>query len=140
MVIVVRSDSYFGDYLNDESRERLVNLIVAAKTGNAKPNPKLEPLSSEQPQWKQKTVSAEGLNLFVGSYAFPAPTPANINTNFTIKNLDGGLVIDGLHYAYRFRLLPLDDKIFFVEDINLELSFDFDKNGRPINPRIRKSD
>ena len=76
--------------------------------------------------------------MFVGSYTLSGVTLANMNTNFTIKSLDGGLIIDGLHYAYRFRLLPLDDKTFFVEDINLELSFDFDKNGRPINPRIRK--
>jgi hypothetical protein len=139
LVIVIRADSYFGDYLNDEAREHLVNLIVASKTGDGRKNPRLVPLSPESPDREWAATTPENLKAFAGRYTLSVSTLPNINTNFTLKYIGSNLVVEGLHYAYQFRLLPVDDKTFFIEDINLLLSFDLDRDGKPINPRIKKA-
>jgi hypothetical protein len=46
--------------------------------------------------------------------------------------------VDGLHFFYKFSLLPIRKNKFFIEDINLELIFDIDGSGKPTNPRIMK--
>jgi CubicO group peptidase (beta-lactamase class C family) len=139
LAIVVRSDSYFGDYLNDEAREHLVGLIVASKTGHGRKNPRLVPLPPRSPGRRLAAITPDRLRAFVGRYTLAGSTLANVNSSFTLEYVDSALVVEGLHYAYRFRLLPMGDNQFFIEDIDLQLSFDRGEDGRPTNPRIRRA-
>jgi CubicO group peptidase (beta-lactamase class C family) len=138
LVIVIRSDSYFGKYLDDDQRQKLINMILSAKTGSYNKNPELIPLSSDASIVKPINITQEKLKSFVGTYNLLDTNLPNINTKFIITHFDNSLIIDGLHFAYKFKLIPIDRNTFFVEDINLKLNFDMDKNGIPINPKFER--
>lgn len=138
LVIVIRSDSYFGGYMGDEPREKLVTMILSAKTNNYNKDAKFISLSTRNSKIDPIDVSQKKLKNFVGTYNLANNDLPNINNKFVITYSDNGLLIDSLHYAYKFRLIPIDINKFLVEDINLELSFGMDKNKMPINPKLEK--
>jgi hypothetical protein len=57
----------------------------------------------------------------------------------TISQADDGLILDGYHFSYRFRLLPISHTMFRIEDIDLLLVVDLDVHGKPSHLAIHKS-
>ncbi len=106
---------------------RLLQAILAAKTGQHDPNPDLrvfpEPfLSVDASVWDSLTPAHH-----VGSYCKP-----DGETVVTIEQQEEGLVLrlptDG-GPGYGFRLIPKSKNQFWVEDKELGLVFEFDSSG-----------
>jgi hypothetical protein len=60
------------------------------------------------------------------------------DTTLTISETSDGLIVEGLHYSYKFSLLPTGNHRFYIEDIDLELTLGIDGSGMPANPRIQR--
>jgi hypothetical protein len=87
----------------------------------------------ESPAVRTIELSREEQHRYVGRYSIR-------DTILTISETADGLIVEGLHYFYKFSLLPIRKNRFFIEDINLELTFDIDESGKPTNPRISNVD
>jgi hypothetical protein len=129
IVIVINVDTYRGRYIRDEDT-LIARLAIASRTENAIPNPEFVPLE-ESTAIRTIKLSREEQHRYVGRY--------NIgDTTLTVSETADGLILEGPHYFYKFSLLPIGKDRFFIEDINLELTFDIDGSGKPIYPRINR--
>lgn len=137
LVIVIRSDSYFGKYLGDEQRKIIVKMILSSMNDRISEKPPLITLSSDVSTNRSVNLSKDELKKFVGGYEFKNMDLPNINSKFNIINSNYGLIIEGLHYNYKFCLIPIDKNKFEIEDINLKLSFELEE-GKLQNPKIEK--
>ena len=130
IVVVANVDTYRGQYIRDVD-SLIASLVVVSRTGTAISNPEFVPLE-ECATVRTIDLSPAEQHRYVGTYKVG-------DTKLTISETRGGLIVEGPHYFYRFSLRPIGKDRFFIEDINLELAFDLDDNGRPINPRIKNA-
>ena len=129
IVVVANVDTYRGRYIRDV--DTLIScLVVASRIGDAISNPEFVPLE-ESPAVRTIELSREEQHRYVGRYRLR-------DTVLTISETADGLIVEGPHYFYKFSLLPIGENRFFIEDINLELTFDIDGGGKLANPRIKK--
>jgi CubicO group peptidase (beta-lactamase class C family) len=129
IVIVVNVHTYYGRYLSTENT-LIARLVIESRTGGAISNPEFVPLK-ESPKVHTIELSREERHRYVGRYSVG-------DTTLTVSETAGGLIVEGIHYYYKFSLLPIGKNRFFIEDINLELMFDIDGSGKPINPKIKE--
>jgi len=130
IVIVVNVHTYYGRYLSTENT-LIARLAIDSRTGNAISDPEYMPLK-EPAAVPTIKLSQEERHRYAGTYSIG-------DTVLTISETAGGLIVEGIHYFYKFNLLPIGKDRFFIEDINLELTFDIDAGGKPANPRIKMS-
>jgi len=131
IIVVVNVDTYRGQYIRDVDT-LIYCLVFCSRTGDAISNPEFVPLK-ESPAVRTIELSREEQHRYVGRYSIR-------DTILTISETADGLIVEGLHYFYKFSLLPIRKNRFFIEDINLELTFDIDESGKPTNPRISNVD
>lgn len=129
IVVVVNVDTYRGRYIRDVD-SLIARLVVVSRTASAISNPDFVPLE------KCTTVhtielSREEQHRYIGRYRIG-------DTTLTISETADGLIVEGPHYFYKFSLLPTGKNRFVIEDINLGLTFDIDRSGKPATPRIEK--
>ena len=129
IVIVVNVDTYHGRYIRDVD-SLITRLVINSRTGDEISNPEFVPLKESEAVRTIK-LSREEQHYYVGRYSIG-------DTALTISETADGLIVEGPHYFYKFSLLPIGKDRFLIEDINLELTFDFDGSGKPTNPRIKK--
>ena len=129
IVVVINVDTYRGRYIRDVDT-LISRLVVASRKEDSIPNPEFVPLEKSAAVRTIK-LSREEQHRYVGRYSVG-------DTVLTISETADGLIVEGPHYFYKFRLLPIGKDRFFIEDINLELTFDMDGSGKPANPRIKE--
>jgi len=129
IVVVANVDTYHGRYIRDVDT-LIARLVVDSRTGNEIPNPEFVTLEKSAAVYAIE-LSREEQHRYVGRYRLR-------DTVLTISETADGLIVEGPHYFYKFSLLPIGENRFFIEDINLELTFDIDGGGKLANPRIKK--
>ncbi len=129
IVVAVNVDTYRGRSVRDVD-SLVARVAMDSRTEVVSPNPEFVPLEATAGP-RVVDLAREERDRFPGRYSIR-------DTVLTISRTTDGLVVEGVHYSYKFRLLPTGKNTFFVEDINLELAFDVDESGRPVNPRIHE--
>lgn len=129
IVVVVNVDTYRGRYIRDVD-SLIARLVVDSRTASAISNPEFVRLE-ECTTVHTIELSREEQHRYVGRYSIG-------DTTLTISEATDGLIVEGPHYFYKFSLLPIGKNRFVIEDINLELTFDIDRSGKPATPRIEK--
>ncbi len=137
IIIVLRADSYFEEYFKERDREQLIKMIFEANISKASENTDLVPYESQKKSIKQVRLSEKQLSNFEGEFELHRNEIPGINDRFKITYSETGLIIEDLHYVYKFRLIPIAENEFFIEDIELYLTFKTDKSGNKTNPEIR---
>jgi CubicO group peptidase (beta-lactamase class C family) len=131
LVVVLNSDTYSGNSVYDVDYV-LPGLVFASRTGEEAAHPEFVPLEEPIPL-RTTTLSKEVQRRYVGKYTVD-------DTPVTISQTDGGLILSGYHYSYKFRLLPLSRGLFHVEDIDLLLYCGLDNRGFPTKLEVHKSE
>jgi CubicO group peptidase (beta-lactamase class C family) len=129
-VLVIQADTYTKNNVNDLDNV-IENIIIRSKMFDPTPNPKYLPLK-EPNEFPAIKLSETEQKKYIKKYL----TGDNV---FEITKINDDLILKNYHYYYKFRLLPITRKVFYVEDIDLYLYFGFDKNNVPINPTFHKS-
>jgi CubicO group peptidase (beta-lactamase class C family) len=143
VVIVLRADTY--TFKSIQNRQNLIQKIFSARDCMPEKNPKFIPFTSAA---KMATIplSEDDKNKYVGAYkgiyldTYGLRDEAGPEHRFFILMRDGDLILERYDYFYHFSLLPLSKERFFVEDLELFLTFEFDDNGNPIKPVFHKTE
>jgi len=134
IVIVIRSDSYSGNYFIEEHREKLIKLLLESNQTDSKKSPKLVTLETCSNKLNGINLSKSQLTKYVDSFKIEQNNIPETNSEFRIKMANNMLIIEGLHYAYKFGIIPLTENRFFIEDI--ELFLEFEQDGDILSPKI----
>jgi hypothetical protein len=129
IVVVVNVDTYRGKYIRDVD-SLIARVAVVSRTEKTISNPEFVPLE-EHTAVATIELSPEEQHRYVGRYSVG-------DTTLTISETSDGLIVEGLHYSYKFSLLPTGNHRFYIEDIDLELTLGIDGSGMPANPRIQR--
>ncbi|MCK4464909.1 MAG: serine hydrolase [Bacteroidales bacterium] len=130
-VLVIQADTYTNNFVNDLDGV-IENIIVHSKISDPTPNPQYVPLEepNELPTIKlPETEQKKYIKNFLTG-----------DSVFRITKINNDLILNNYHYFYKFRLLQITKKVFYVEDIDLFLYFEFDENNVPINGTFHKSE
>lgn len=130
LVVVITSDTYSNNTVLDVDY-LLPDLVFTARVGRPTPNPEFVPLGDPPTQHATRMDSATELR-YVGDHILGG-------IPVTISRSDEGLLLDRYHYHYRFRLLPLSEAMFHIEDIDELLVADLDMQGYPKTFTVHKS-
>jgi len=132
MVIVQRVDTYVRK--QEPPNARLVKMILAAKTSDAKPKPKVRPLQNT-PSFKRPELihlEADALSKYlVLDYQMGRRL-------MNIKKMDNELMLDSPQFG-KFKLLPITDTKFVVEDLEQFLNYEFDAAGKPMRITLHQT-
>lgn len=143
IVIVMRGDTYTGNSIRD--RYNAVKKIFKARVLKPKKNPEFIPLHS-LPKIKTIKLTPQQRKKYIGEYKGEYINVFNLRYHkgkdhtFFIMDKNGELILERYDYFYHFRLLPLSEKKFFVEDLELFLIFEFDDTGVPKHPVFFKTE
>jgi CubicO group peptidase (beta-lactamase class C family) len=109
-VLVIQADTYTNNYVNDLDGV-IENIIVHSKISDPTTNPQYVPLEEPNklptiklPETEQKKYIK---NFLTG------------DSVFRITKINNDLILNNYHYSYKFKLLPITKKVFYVEDIDL---------------------
>ncbi|MGZ2371447.1 serine hydrolase [Ancylomarina sp. YFZ004] len=139
IIIILRADSYFGHYFVEKNRKTLIKMILDAMVSNSSKNKTLTKFESQGNTIKPINLTKEQLLKYTGTFQLAEKGISEINQNFSIKYSNNGLMIEDLHYAYKFKLVPLSEAEFFIEDLELFLTFETDISNRILYTRILKN-
>jgi CubicO group peptidase (beta-lactamase class C family) len=128
VVLAINVDTYRGRSIRGED-SLIAGMVFGARTENALLNPQFVPLN-ECTAVQSIRLNKQERQRYVGQYIVG-------DTVLTVSDTAEGLIVVGPHYSYKFSLLPIERDTFFIEDLNMELTFGTDGNGRPANPRIK---
>ena len=130
VVVVVNSDTYTDNTVLDVDY-LLPDLVFASRTGESVSDPVFVPLE-DPPAPAPAGTDSLTQRRWVGNNILDS-TPVAVSHN------DEGLVLDGYHFRYRFRLLPLTDTTCHVEDIDLLLVAAPNTHGEGARLTVHKS-
>jgi hypothetical protein len=131
VVVVLNADSYSGNSVYDVDYV-IPDLVFRARTGSEVLNPEFVPL--EEPVTPPATtMSKDEQRRYAGVYTLG-------DKLITVSQTADGLILEGYHYAYKFRLFPQSRGVFHVEDIDLMLYFTPDSGGSGADLEIHKSE
>jgi CubicO group peptidase (beta-lactamase class C family) len=124
IVFVQRVDTYRGKSVGLPEALAVLDAVAAAKVSPPKANPALA--TFEPPEHRVPTVrlGREKLERYAKTY------PAR-NGTAVVRVIGDALLLESPFYG-KFRLLPLSEKLFFVEDMQYYAVFDF-AGGVPQN-------
>lgn len=123
MVIVQRVNTYEGKRCPPNAR--LTRMILNAKISKPKKNPKLISLINE-PSYQRPVLvnlNSESLEKYVNDYQF---TRGKVE----IEKVDNELFFKSPNFG-NYRLLPVSESVFVLEDLEQYVVFDFDDNNLP---------
>ena len=125
LVIVHRVNSYFNMGVREADLQQLVKLILAAKTGDVKANPKTRPLKANGPEIKKASVPRSTLKQYVGKYSHRFFRELEIY-------LDGKELRAKGEVLGNFRLFAQGNGRFVIEDLpELPMQFEKASEGKP---------
>ncbi len=120
MVLVQRVNTYEGKRCPPNAR--LARMILNAKVTEPKTNPKLIPLQNT-PSYKRAeliTLTSETLDKYVKEYPFD-------QGKIVVEKVDNVLLIKSPNLG-NYRLLPISETVFVVEDLEQYAVFGYDDN------------
>lgn len=130
-VLVIQADTYTKNFIID--RDGVIeNIIIHSRISDPTPNPKFVPLEEQNEIPTIKLAEAEKEKYIKDFFSG--------NSTFRITKINNDLILNDYHYFYKFRLLPVNKEVFYVEDIDLFVYFEFDENNVPINGTFHKSE
>jgi CubicO group peptidase (beta-lactamase class C family) len=131
LVIVQRVNTYEGRQA-PPSRE-LFQLILDAKVSEPRPDPKLIPLRNSPSYVRPEIVHLDPsvLDKYVKEYPLG-------DTTMSVSRIDGGLLLDSPIFG-KFRLLPISETKFVVEDAEQYAVFEFDDDGMPFRLTLHET-
>jgi hypothetical protein len=133
VVVVICGDTYAEKFV--KNRFDAIRKMFAARIHPPAAKPKFIPLRLPVKRPKLNTIpmGQKELTRYAGEYRFN-------DKPFLIRHMDGGLILENYHYYYKFRLLPVAEDKFFIEDIEEFLFFEPDTEGGSINVDVHKSE
>jgi len=130
IVLVIQSDTYIRHGVLDVDFV-IDDIVFGARTIDSAAIPTFFPL--EEPPEIQCLVLAEAeQRSYCKDYIID-------NVKCNIKKLGDDLFLEGYHFCYTFRLLPISKRVFYIEDLDQYLFFEFDKDDVPVRADINKS-
>ncbi len=141
LVLVLRVDTYWDvcSYLQHDrhrvevkDRLELLSKILAARVGPPAPQPSLTPLPTTTQDPPTIELPSEVLDRYAKLYQFD-------KFQIRVKRLPDGLTI-GQPGKIEFRLLPRSPHEFYVEDVQLGVSFELDDQGQPRQMTIARGE
>ena len=123
LVIVQRVNTYEGKQA--APNDQLFNMILDARISEPKANPKLIALQSTPSYQRPEIIHLESnvTDKYVKEYQLG-------DRNMSIKKIDGDLLIDSPTFG-KFKLFPVSETKFIVEDLEQYVIFEFDESGIP---------
>lgn len=131
LVIVQRVNTYEGRRAAPNSE--LFRLILDAKVSEPKPHPELIALQNS-PSYRRPEIiqlKSDAMNKYVKEYPLA-------DTSMSVKNIDGKLLIDSPTFG-KFKLLPVSEIKFVVEDLEHYAIFEFDDNRIPFRVTLHQT-
>lgn len=131
LVIVQRVNTYEGRRAAPNSE--LFKLILDGKVSEPKPNPELIALQNSPSYQRPEIIhlKSDVMEKYVRKYPFG-------DTDMTVKNTDGELLIDSPTFG-KFKLLPVSEIKFVVEDLEHYAIFEFDDEGTPFRVTLHQT-
>ena len=126
VVVVHRVDTWRGHRVQRYARNKLLRLIIQARTAASKTAPKLRLLAAQPTRERGITLPLETLQMYARDYRFESGTVVRITVE------DGALVAYTRWGTYG--LIPLSPTEFLIEDRGTPLWFEFDASGQPTRP------
>jgi len=122
IMFVHRVDTYQGDQVPLNRILELINRLLTAKTGDAKPDPRFVPLPDPAPPARFVDLPAAVLERYVGMYPFIPDNPLEVT-------LDEGILILDMPGAGQFGIHPLSEHEFLIEDMRERLFIEIAEDG-----------
>lgn len=131
LVIVQRVNTYEDRRATPNSE--LFHMILDAKVSEPKPNPELIALQDSPSYQRPEIIHLEShaMNKYVKDYPLG-------EANMSVKKIDSGLLIDSPNFG-KFKLLPVSETKFVVEDLEQYAIFEFDDNGIPFRLTLHET-
>lgn len=130
IVLVIQSNSYIPDSISDVDFVA-DDIIFNSRVSESIQNPNI--IALEEPGKTQYLIlNDEEQRRYCKDYNYE-------DTTFSIKPVDGILVLTNYHYSYNFQLFPITPELFYAEDIDMYLFFKLDEKGIPVKAEIHKS-
>jgi len=105
-----------GPAVDGAARLELLQMILDARTSSPAKSPELKPYRAPDPPYDFADLSPDSLAWYAGTYQFPGPYTA------TVALVDGELLMTA-RGSGTFRLLPLQQGGFLLEDVNVRVRF-----------------
>jgi CubicO group peptidase (beta-lactamase class C family) len=116
LVIVNRANTYQGQRTPTEELRDLVEGVLAARLGEARPDAELVPLEVPEPDPRLQPAADEQLTEFVGEWTYPPP-PLGVPEITTLSvTVDDGAVVTYSEFRGTFRAYLQPDGSFVEED------------------------
>lgn len=131
LVIVQRVNTYEGRQAAPS--KELFQLILDAKVSEPKPDPELIPLRNS-PSYVRPDIIDLDPNV-LDKYAKEYPLR---DTTMSVSRIDGELLLDSPVFG-KFRLLPVSETKFVIEDPEQYAIFEFDDHGTPFRLTLHES-
>jgi CubicO group peptidase (beta-lactamase class C family) len=131
LVIVQRVNTYEGKQA--APNDQLFNMILDARISEPKANPKLIALQSTPSCQHPEIIHLESniTDKYVKEYQLGG-------RNVSIKKIDGELLIDSPTFG-KFKLFPVSETKFIVEDLEQYVIFEFDDGGIPFRLTLHQT-
>jgi CubicO group peptidase (beta-lactamase class C family) len=122
IVAVQRVDTYVGKSVSYAKATDVIKAVMAAKTSTPKPDPQVVTFDPPPPAVPVRRLRTQTLDRYAGSYDL-RETTARVERDGVY------LVLESPTFG-NYRMMPLSEKIFFVEDMESYAVFDAD-DGEP---------
>ncbi len=131
LVIVQRVNTYEDRRAAPNSE--LFRLILDAKVSESNPNPELIALQNTPSYQRPDIIHLKSgvMEKYVRKYPFG-------DTEMSVKNIDGELLIDSPTFG-KFKLLPVSQTKFVVEELEHCAIFEFDDEGIPFRVTLHQT-
>jgi len=131
LVIVQRVNTYEGRRAPPNSE--LFKLILGAKVSEPKPNPELIALQNSPSYQRPEIIhlKSDAMNKYVREYPLG-------DANMSVKNINGELLVDSPTFG-KFKLLPVSETKFILEDLEQYVIFEFDDDGIPFRLTLHQT-
>jgi len=131
LVIVQRVNTYEGRRAAPNSE--LFNMILDARISKPKANPKLIALQNTPSHRRPEVIhlKSDAMNKYVREYPLG-------DANMSVKNIDGELLIDSPTFG-KYKLFPVSETKFIVEDLEQYLIFELDDDGIPFRLTLHQT-
>lgn len=116
--------------VSDSQRVKLIEMLLDARVSRPKPQPRLEALEDDKASGGAVVVSVDPsqLDRYVGRYEVEG-------LSLSVRRADDDLLLEGPSIG-TFRLLPLSETRFLMEDVEAPVTFDRDADGQSVRMSI----
>jgi len=130
IVLVLQSDTYIPNTILDIDFV-VDDIVFRARTLDPVQNPGFVALE-EPPKTEYVTLTDKEQERYCRDYVID-------DVQCSIARTGDHLFLNDYHFCYRFRLLPMSKRVFFIEDIDQYMFFELDTHEIPTSADVNKS-